>query len=493
MTPSDPLPELGVGITYSSEVAPLLLQRPDLFDVVEIEPQTTWLQTRDDAQPYRIVDSVLEALANLPGRKLVHSVGAPVGGTMRPNPAQFALLRRTIERLESPWASDHLSFNSTPEFNTGFFLPPRQTWEGVNTVVSAIRDLQAALPVPLAVETGVNYLRPRPDELPDGAFVAAVVETADCGLLLDLHNIFANGLNGRQSIDDYLSQLPLERVWEMHLAGGFEMDGFYLDAHSGAIPDHLFDIAKRVVPALPNLRAIIFEVFPTFVPVAGMDTIRAQIERLHELWELRARPSRSGIQRQAFVASTDDTNSIASPASWEHALGSLVIGRSPDDVLSRELESDPGVEIVNRLIHEFRASMVVGVYRLTSRLLILALGPDIFRALLADFWSKSPPKLYASAEAAAFGEYLKALNLKVPQLAKVLEFEEAVVATLIDEQPRVVKFDIDPLPMLRALAEGHLTDVPGRPGDFEIEITPDGPATAGGLDLNDVQQAFPYH
>src|SRR5688572_1949363 len=173
------LPELGVGIIYSSGVEPLLAQHPAIFDVLEVEPQTTWLATRDVSQPYRIMDDVLEHIAGLPGRKLVHSVGTPVGGTVRPDPAQFELLRRTIECFESPWASDHLSFNSTGEFRTGFFLPPRQTLEGVNTVVQSIRDLQSALPVPLAVETGVNYLRPRSDEMDDGAFVSAVVEAAD--------------------------------------------------------------------------------------------------------------------------------------------------------------------------------------------------------------------------------------------------------------------------------------------------------------------------
>ena len=79
-------------------------------------------------------------------------------------------------------------------------------------------------------------------------------------LLLDLHNIFANALNGRQTVDDFLSQVPRYRVWEIHLAGGFEMDGLWLDAHSGAIPDHPLAIARRVIPALPNLKAIIFEI-----------------------------------------------------------------------------------------------------------------------------------------------------------------------------------------------------------------------------------------
>src|SRR5437016_13911750 len=80
------LPELGVGITYSSAIEPVIEQNPDLFDVIEVEPQTVWLETVGDSEPYRMLDSVLEHVAQLPGRKLVHSIGAPVGGTVRPEP-----------------------------------------------------------------------------------------------------------------------------------------------------------------------------------------------------------------------------------------------------------------------------------------------------------------------------------------------------------------------------------------------------------------------
>ena len=491
---SNSLPALGVGITYSSSIEPLLESRPALVDVVEVEPQTVWLKTSNPAQPYRVLDKVLEHLNALPGRKLVHSVGTPVGGTVRPDSNQFAPLRRTIEHLRAHWASDHLSFNQTPEFSTGFFLPPRQTLDGIATVITAIRDLQNAISVPIAVETGVNYLRPRNDELPDGLFVAQVVDQADCGLLLDLHNVFANGLNGRQPVDEYLAQLPLHRVWEMHLAGGMELDGFWLDAHSGAIPDQLFEVAKQVVPALPNLKAIIFEIFPSFVSVVGLDVIRAQLERLHELWALRRPGTHSGFaERNVLQLAPIKTSDPATPAVWERALGKLVTGQPPDDEFGRELQSDPGVALVQGLIKEFRASMVVGVLRLTSRLLMLALGPSVFRGLLSDFWTKAPPQQFSSQEADNFAEYLTKLDLKVPQLSKTLEFERAATATLIDGLPRVISFDADPLPLLRALAEGRLPDAPLQPGHFEIEVTADGPISATGLDLRDVQQAFPFH
>lgn len=492
------LPELGVGITYSSAVEPLIQAVPDLFDVIEVEPQTIWLATGDPHEPYRIVEPALEHIAGLPGRKLVHSIGVPVGGTLRPEPAQLDLLRYTIGRLASPYASEHLSFNKTSDFKTGFFLPPRQTLQGVETAVRSIRDLQNALPVPLAVETGVNYLRPRPDEMPDGAFVGAVAEAADCGILLDLHNIFANAFNGRQPVDEYLAQLPLERVWEIHLAGGFEMDGYWLDAHSGAMPDALVEIARRVVPALPNLKAIIFEMFPAFVQVAGFDAIGAQMEKLHELWASRGQ---AGSRPPYVILQPDQglypSNHCASPEIWERALGSLAIGQPASsesaEAIAAELALDPGVGVINNLICEFRASMVVSVLRLSSRLMMLALGPDIFRAILEDFWSKTPPLMFAASEAEAFAGYLTALDLKVPQLAKVVEFERAVVATLTDNQARIVSFDIDPLPMLRALTEGRLTDIPGQPGLYEIEITPDGPIGITGMDSDAIRQVFPFH
>src|SRR5215510_1849005 len=200
---------LGIGATYSGAIEPLIQRHPELFDVIEIEPQTLWIKTEDPQLPFRVHNGVLEHLASLPGRKIIHSVGRPIGGTIAPEPAELHLLKTTVDYFQPPWASDHLSFNHTADFATGFFLPPRQTMAGVDAAAEAICRLRADLNLPIAVETGVSYLRPRADELPDGEFVARVIEKADCGLLLDLHNVYCNSVNGRQPIDEFLSQLPL--------------------------------------------------------------------------------------------------------------------------------------------------------------------------------------------------------------------------------------------------------------------------------------------
>jgi len=468
------LPELGVGITFSSAIEPILDHHADLIDVVEIEPQTTWLDTGSVDDRYRLVEDVAAHIRELPFQKLVHSIGVPVGGTCSPDPNQITLLRDTIEDLKSPWASEHLSFNSTEAFQTGFFLPPRQTEDGVAVVVDSIRRLRGELGVPLAFETGVNYLAARSDEMEDGAFVAAVAERADSGILLDLHNIYTNAINGRQPVDAFIAQLPLERVWEVHLAGGFWMDGYWLDAHSGPIPAALFSQAKDIVSRLPNLGAIIFEIYPSFVESVGVGEICRQLERLRELWSVRgchaADVGTPGPRAKIRYRSSGDT---ASPAAWETELGSLVIGRSPVHDLGIELSNDAGVALLQKLSLEFRASMIASNLRRTTRLLILALGEDVFRKILTEYRNRVTPQLFAATEARAFARFIQDLGVSVPQLAEVLEFEVAVLETLLDGETRLVRFPFDPLPMLLALGDGRLPDEPGRSGPFEIEITPD--------------------
>ena len=101
--------------------------------------------------------------------------------------------------------------------------------------------------------------------------------------------------------------------------------------------------------------------------------------------------------------------------------------------------------------------------------------------------------MYASLEAEAFGRYLANLGLKVPQLAGILGFERAVLATLVDRQSRVVPFEFEPWPLLRALAEGRLPEEPGQAGVYEIELTPDGLSAMRGSALDEVDPVLPFH
>ena len=97
------LPELGVGVTYMPALEPLLNRFPDLVDVIEIEPQTLWISNGRQGDKYRALDGVFENIAALPFRKLVHSVGVPVGGSVKPEPQNLSLLLLRVWCRKHAW------------------------------------------------------------------------------------------------------------------------------------------------------------------------------------------------------------------------------------------------------------------------------------------------------------------------------------------------------------------------------------------------------
>src|SRR3546814_256555 len=241
------LPESGVGIVYFPALEPLLDAGKGLIDVIEVEPQPLWLKDSGGGCP-RLDERAFDRLLARPQRKLVHGVGIPLAGTVGVDSSQIGAFRESVARLDPPWVSEHLAFlragRGRQAFNTGFLLPPLQSRETIETSVRNIRQLQAAIGRPLAFEIAANYLKPLPGEMTDGEFIAEIAERADCGILLDMHNLWCNQLNGRQPVDDVLATLPLERVWEIHLAGGDAVDGYWLDAHSeiGRAEEHTSEL-----------------------------------------------------------------------------------------------------------------------------------------------------------------------------------------------------------------------------------------------------------
>jgi len=262
-------PKLGVGITYFPQINNFIKEHNNLIKVIEIEPQTHWYEVDTSPSKYKINFDILKRIKKLPQRKIVHSVATPVGGKRSLKPPQFSLIKLTIDELDALWFSEHLSFNSyllkEKEFKTSFFLCPIQTYEGIKDSVESIKVISSEIKIPFAIENGVNYLRPRKEEILDGDFIGSIIDRANCGIVLDLHNLWTNQVNGRQSINAFLKGICRERVWEIHLAGGNEEHGYYVDAHAGGIPKELINITKEIINYFPNLSTLIFEMTPSYL------------------------------------------------------------------------------------------------------------------------------------------------------------------------------------------------------------------------------------
>ncbi len=463
------LPQTGVGIIYSPAIANIDFPK-GLIDTLEVEPQTLCIRNADDS--LQIPVNVFEQIQALPYNKLVHSIGAPVGGSLTPKRDQLDLIKYSANLFNSPWVTEHLSFNATTQFNTGFFLPPLQTERGLELAINNVTILQKEIERPIAVETGVNYLKPNTKEMNDGAYVSALAKATNCGILLDIHNLFANQLNGRQSIVDFLKEIPLEQVVEMHIAGGTELNGLWMDSHSGPIDKRLLSLTREILPDLPNLKAITYEIFDSYIPVVGDPVIISEMETVRDLWESRKIRYKAinNEQLPKAVYNVQKLNQEYQPAEWESLLGNEVIGRNS---ASEGTVQEERFEVYQKLIKEFRASMVARIFKLTTRYMMLVLGAEVFSAILNHFWESYPPEQLSYKEAKNFAEYLQKKEYKLPWLDRLLRYELAVLDTLMDETTRVVEFDADPTPMFNALSQGKLPETMGALGEYEVEITPE--------------------
>ena len=311
----------------------------------------------------------------------------------------------------------------------------------------------------------MNYFRHPAGDLDDGEFFKAVAEQADSGILLDLHNLWCNERNGRQRMVDALEQMPLDRVWEVHLAGGMALDNYWLDAHSHGIPGELLELAAAVIPRLQNVGALIFEILPEHLPNIGIDGVHRQLESLRELWQLR--PARHLPVRLPTRAATSAPAlaDIAEVRAWEVAVADGLQGRGG------ELAAEPGAAVLRRLITDFRSASLTRGLRYTITALLAGAGVEPTRRLLDDFFGSSAPDAYAAVESHAFARFLarKDVVKQVPYLAEILAFEKALLSATLFGESSELRWTTDPTRLLEGLDAGRLpNDLPAMPSRMTI-------------------------
>jgi hypothetical protein len=275
----------------------------------------------------------------------------------------------------------------------------------VAAAISHIAAYQCLYDRPFLVETPTNYLRLVPGDLGDGEYVAAIAEGADCGIVLDLHNIWTNARNGRQPVDDYLAELPLERVWEVHLAGGFETSGYYLDAHVGPIDPELLELAAAVIPQLPRVRAVIYEAVPISLASQGVDGLREVLTSMHRICDLPALstlPAFAGESRGPGRMRMSATASARSTASREAEL--LAYTTRASDHLTI---ADPGADLMRALTDQSRLSLLVRHHEPVLGRLLTALGKARTEAVLIEFLATTPASAWRDEQSRAFTAWLE--------------------------------------------------------------------------------------
>jgi uncharacterized protein (UPF0276 family) len=286
-----PVPKLGVGLIYNEQLRPLIERGRDLLDFVELIPDIMWTDMGYGQVPRFIEDERgVSYIRSLRAEMAVvlHSIGFSVGSAHRFDREHIAQIARWHDLLKFPWHSDHLAFmfagHGEGEINAGITMPLPYDEETIELLAPRISEMRARVPAPFLIENNVYFFKYERQDYDEATFLNRLCEVSGCRLLLDLHNLYTNCRNHREDPYAFLGGLNLENVFEIHVAGGFEYEGFYMDAHSGVSPKEVWDLLDWVLPKCANLGGVVFEMFGSWLVRVGEDGVAAQLSRMRELW-----------------------------------------------------------------------------------------------------------------------------------------------------------------------------------------------------------------
>ena len=124
-------------------------------------------------------------------------------------------------------------------------------------------------------------------------FLNRLMQRTGCGLLLDLHNVYTNAVNHGFDACRFLRSLDLDRVVEIHVAGGEPMMGFHTDSHTGPVAEGVWQLLECVAPHTSSLRGVTFEFHESSWPMLHDAGVLAQLDRARSvLREYRTAPRR---------------------------------------------------------------------------------------------------------------------------------------------------------------------------------------------------------
>lgn len=207
-----------------------------------------------------------------------HGVSLSLGGLDPIDQTYVRAIRELADRFEPLWISDHLCFGTAHGHHSHDLWPLPRTEATVRRAADRIARVQDLLGRRILIENISSYVQYQADELSEADFVAAVVERADCDLLLDLNNVVVNAHNHGFDPHAFVRAMPTGRVRQLHLAGHGDFGSYLFDDHRGPVPDPvwaLFDTCVRAHGEVPALIEWDKDVPALDVVIAETDKARA--------------------------------------------------------------------------------------------------------------------------------------------------------------------------------------------------------------------------
>lgn len=189
-----------------------------------------------------------------------HSVGLSLGSDQAVDKKHLKRLKELVDLYNPALISDHISWSNFGDYTLNDLLPIPYTNEALETISNNIKTVQDTLGRQILVENPSTYLTFEQNDMHEWEFINKLVDKANCGLLLDVNNIFVTCSNSKFSTESYLNNIELGNIQEIHLAGYEEQktdnETLLIDTHGDYVQDSVWQLYAKLIKktgALPTL------------------------------------------------------------------------------------------------------------------------------------------------------------------------------------------------------------------------------------------------
>ncbi|MBX3412104.1 MAG: DUF692 domain-containing protein [Pirellulales bacterium] len=298
-------PNLGLGVG---------LRTVHFSHILEHQPPVDWFEIISEnfmdsrGRPRYVLEQIAERYP-----VVMHGVSLSIGST---DPLDFDYLNRLkglAEACRARWISDHLCWTGVAGLNAHDLLPIPLNEESLAHVVARIRTVQEVLERPLVLENPSSYVTFKDSTMPEWEFLARMAEETNCGLLLDVNNVYVSSVNHDFDAIEYIRSVPHERVVQFHLAGHTNCGTHLIDTHDGPVVDPVWEL-YRLAHQLTGGASTLLEWdahIPEF-PLVHAEVLKAREHMTAALTETSAPLTSQDRQRAEIIS----TSSVPHPLSY---------------------------------------------------------------------------------------------------------------------------------------------------------------------------------
>ncbi|MDF1815029.1 MAG: DUF692 domain-containing protein [Verrucomicrobiales bacterium] len=241
---STPLPRLG----HPDLVFGLGLRTVHYTHILEEEPDIDWFEIISEnymdsqGRPRHVLNRIAERYP-----LVMHGVSLSIGSTDPLDHTYLKKLKKLAAEIKPHWVSDHLCWTGVAGKNTHDLLPMLLTEHSLNHVIERIRIVQDVLERRFVFENPSSYVGFTGSTLTEWEFLTRMAVEADCGLLLDVNNVYVSSRNHEFDPEEFIDAIPANRVVQIHLAGHTDCDTHLIDTHDHPVIDQVWDLYRKAV------------------------------------------------------------------------------------------------------------------------------------------------------------------------------------------------------------------------------------------------------